>query len=210
MAALKVPSVALLALVSQPVFAWCGPVDHVDLWHREIAEASARTGVPVSWIERVVRAESCGRTRLNGQPIISPAGAMGLMQLMPETWAEMRARYALGPDPYAPRDNILAGAAYLRLMYERFGYPGLYAAYNAGPGRYSMHLKSGKPLPAETRIYLQRVAGGHVAVKPDVGNPEKPALFVVRFQPPPDTSDQAEQLPTSPSVDPLFAVRRRP
>ena len=202
--------VALLMLIAEPASAWCGRVDHVHLWHREIAEASARTGVPVSWIARVMRAESCGRTRLNGLPIVSHAGAMGLMQLMPETWGEMRTRYALGPDPHAPRDNILAGAAYLRLMYQRFGYPGLYAAYNAGPGRYSAHLKSGKPLPAETRIYLQRVAGGHIALKPDVGNPEKPALFVVRFQPPPDTSDQVEQLPASPSVDPLFAVRRHP
>nr|WP_328799515.1 lytic transglycosylase domain-containing protein [Sandaracinobacteroides hominis] len=185
-------------------------MDQVYLWHREIADASARTGVPVSWIERVVRAESCGRTRLNGQPIVSPAGAMGLMQLMPETWGEMRTRYALGPDPHAPRDNILAGAAYLRLMYERFGYPGLYAAYNAGPGRYSAHLKSGKPLPAETRIYLQRVAGGHVAAKPIGRKPEKPALFVVRFQQPPDAADKVGQLPASPSVDPMFAVRRRP
>lgn len=202
--------VALLMLIAEPASAWCGPVDHVNLWHREIAEASIQTGVPVSWIERVMRAESCGRTRLNGEPIISPAGAMGLMQLMPETWAEMRARYALGSDPYAPRDNILAGAAYLRRMYDRFGYPGLYAAYNAGPGRYSMHLKSGKALPAETRIYLQKVAGEHSVAKPEIGNPAKPALFVVRFQQPPDAADPVEQLPTSPSVDPLFAVRRRP
>jgi hypothetical protein len=43
-------------------------------------------------------------------------------------------------DPHAPRDNILAGTLYLRLMYDRFGYPGLFGAYNAGPGRYASYL----------------------------------------------------------------------
>jgi soluble lytic murein transglycosylase-like protein len=97
-------------------------------------EASQRLGVPIAWIERVMRAESGGRTRLGGRPIVSRAGAMGLMQLMPTTWADMRGWLSLGHDPFDPRDNILAGTCHLRLMYDRFGYPGLFAAYNAGPG----------------------------------------------------------------------------
>jgi len=48
---------------------------------------------------------------------LSPQGAMGLMQIMPNTWAGLRARHGLGADPYEPRDNILAGAAYLREMH---------------------------------------------------------------------------------------------
>ena len=63
----------------------------------------------------------------------SPKGAMGLMQIMPETYAALRARYALGANPYDPRDNILAGAAFLRELHDRYGTPGFLAAYNAGP-----------------------------------------------------------------------------
>jgi soluble lytic murein transglycosylase-like protein len=84
---------------------------------------------------------------------------MGLMQLMPGTWAAMRARLGLGADPHAPRDNILAGTLYLRLMYDRFGYPGLFGAYNAGPGRYASYLAGRASLPGETRNYMAAVAG---------------------------------------------------
>jgi hypothetical protein len=96
---------------------------------------------------------------------------MGLMQIMPATWAELRAEHGLGADPFAPRDNILAGAAYLRAMHARFGFPGLFAAYNAGPTRYQSHLTTGDPLPAEPRAFVARVTGliGETA-SPDVPN----------------------------------------
>jgi hypothetical protein len=58
---------------------------------------------------------------------------------------------------FAPRDNIPAGAAYLRAMHGRFGFPELFAAYNAGPGRVQSHLTTGDPLPAETVAYAARV-----------------------------------------------------
>jgi soluble lytic murein transglycosylase-like protein len=132
----------------------------LDRWSDPVAEASARFGIPQDWIRRVMRAESGGRTELNGRPIESPKGAMGLMQVMPRTWEAMRRRYGLGSDPHDPRDNILAGAAYLREMHDRFGYPGLFAAYNAGPGRYAEHLSTGRRLPVETIAYVASVAGG--------------------------------------------------
>ena len=138
--------------------------DSVTRWQPYIVEASARFGVPEAWIARVIRAESGGLTMLAGRPITSRAGAMGLMQLMPATWAEMRAAHHLGIDPHNPRDNILAGAAYLRLMVDRFGYPGLFAGYNAGPGRYANHLATGRALPGETRAYLAKLAPGHATV----------------------------------------------
>src|SRR3546814_21074352 len=47
---------------------------------------------------------------------------------------------------------------YLRRMYERFGYPGLFAASNAGPARYAAHLRTGRTLPGETRSYLATLA----------------------------------------------------
>ena len=133
--------------------------DAVSRWQPYIDEASSRFGVPVRWITRVMRAESAGRTTRGGRPIRSPAGAIGLMQLMPPTWAEMRRRLGLGSDPDEPRANILAGTLYLRLMYDRFGYPGLFGAYNAGPVRYAAYLDGRQRLPGETRAYLAQVAG---------------------------------------------------
>jgi soluble lytic murein transglycosylase-like protein len=158
-------------------------------WRHYIAEASARFGVPAQWIEDVIRAESGGRTMLGGRPIVSPAGAMGLMQLMPATWSDMRRRLKLGADPHAPRDNILAGTFYLRLMYDRFGYPGLFAAYNAGPASYAAFLAGRRSLPAETRLYLASLAGPG-AGRPYVTGPSTPApqprpaiFFAVRHGP---------------------------
>lgn len=158
MAALIRPRL-LGALLAALLAAAPAHADPIAQWRLYIAEASERFGVPAEWIERVMRAESGGRTHIGGKPITSRAGAMGLMQIMPGTWAELRAAHGLGPDPHDPRDNILAGAAYLRAMFDRFGYPGLFAAYNAGPARYAAYLQRGRPLPGETRAYLETVAG---------------------------------------------------
>lgn len=114
-----------------------------------ITEASQRFGIPEHWLVAIMRAESAGAARAE-----SAKGAMGLMQIMPDTWEELRARYGLGRDPFDPRDNILASAAYLRELHDRFGSPGFLAAYNAGPTRYAEHLATGRPLPRETRDYV--------------------------------------------------------
>lgn len=118
-----------------------------------VTEAAQRFGIPEAWIYAVMRIESRGDARA-----ISPKGAMGLMQIMPATWTVLRARYGLGSDPYDPRDNILAGAAYLREMHDRYGAPGFLAAYNAGPGRYEAYRATGRPLPAETVTYVAMIA----------------------------------------------------
>ena len=117
-----------------------------------VAEASHRFALPVSSIRAVMQAESGGDVRA-----LSPKGAMGLMQIMPATWATLRQRYGLGEDPYDPRDNITAGTAYLRELHDRFGERGFLAAYNAGPGRYEEHLATGRPLPVETLSYMATV-----------------------------------------------------
>ena len=130
----------------------------LDRWQDFLAEASRRFGVPEVWIRAVMQAESGGRTILEGRPMTSRAGAMGLMQVMPGTYEEMRRAHRLGSDPHDPRNNILAGTAYLRAMYDRYGYPGLFAAYNAGPERYNEYLRDGRPLPSETRAYLATIA----------------------------------------------------
>jgi soluble lytic murein transglycosylase-like protein len=118
-----------------------------------VTEASKRFDVPEHWIRAVLHVESGAKQRAR-----SSKGAMGLMQIMPKTWTELRARYGLGADPYDPRDNILAGAAYIRELYDRYGAPGFLAAYNAGPGRYERHLASGRPLPDETQAYVATLA----------------------------------------------------
>jgi hypothetical protein len=117
-----------------------------------VAEASRRFGIPVAWIKAVIRLESAGVA-----DAVSSAGARGLMQIMPVTWEYLRERWSLGRNPFDPRDNILAGTAYLRELHDRYGSPGFLAAYNAGPGRYRQYL-AGDPLPAETRAYVARLA----------------------------------------------------
>jgi soluble lytic murein transglycosylase-like protein len=118
-----------------------------------VDEASRRFGLPKAWILAVMAAESGGQ-----QSAVSSKGAMGLMQLMPQTWRELSAELALGDDAFEPRANILAGAAYLRRMYDRFGAPGFLAAYNAGPRRYERFLAGERALPAETRDYVRRIS----------------------------------------------------
>jgi Transglycosylase SLT domain len=118
-----------------------------------VTEASKRFSVPEHWISAVMHVESSAKQRAR-----SSKGAMGLMQIMPKTWTELRARYGLGTDPYDPRDNILAGAAYIRELYDRYGVPGFLAAYNAGPGRYERHLATGRALPDETQTYVATLA----------------------------------------------------
>lgn len=172
MAALNPILAAAALFVAVPAHA-----DTVDRWRPYIDEASTRFGVPVAWIERVMRAESGGRTVLGGRPITSRAGAMGLMQLMPGTWTDMRGALGLGADPHDPRDNILAGTRYLRLMYDRFGYPGCFAAYNAGPARYAAYLAGNASLPGETRTYLAAITGEPPGTRRAAGAAQTNGIF---------------------------------
>ena len=150
---------------------YVAPADSLyDPWGRHIAEAAARHDVPETWIREVIERESSGRRRA-----VSPAGAMGLMQVMPGTWRDLRRRYRLGNDPFDPRDNILAGTAYIREMYERFGSPGFLAAYNAGPGAFSRFLARARPLPRETRRFVAAIAPRIDGISP--GNRAAPTVY---------------------------------
>ena len=147
----------------------------LDRWKSYIDEAASRFKMPPQWIREVMRAESGGQAWLNGAPTRSPAGAMGLMQVMPQTFNELRQRYGLGDNPYDPRSNILAGAAYIREMYDLYGAPGFLAAYNAGPQRMNDFLVKDQPLPSETTAYLAKVAPrlDAPAVVPNPGGPRR-------------------------------------
>lgn len=163
------PAAGPLAQAVQPV-----AQQNDDPFAAHVAEASLRFGIPAHWIRAVRHVESRGNSQA-----VSPKGAIGLMQIMPETWAALRARHALGGDPFEPRDNILAGAAYLREMHDRYGtIAGMLAAYNAGPGRYDEYLVSGRTLPAETRAYVATLA-------PLLGGDALPGAGIA-VAPPPD------------------------
>jgi soluble lytic murein transglycosylase-like protein len=141
------------------------PTQLIKRWSGNVQGAAHRFGVPVLWINAVMRMESGGRTMLSeGQPMVSERGALGLMQVLPGTYDEMRQQYRLGPDPFQPHDNIMAGAAYLRWLKGKYGYPALFAAYNAGPQRVDELLAHGTALPAETQAYIagiNNILGGN-------------------------------------------------
>ena len=145
--AVHMPGLSLAAAEPEPGITTAHP------YGAHVAEAARRFGIPEGWIWAVMRVESNGNRRA-----VSSAGAMGLMQIMPATWADLRTRYHLKSDPFDPRDNIMAGAAYLREMHDRYGNAAaMLAAYNAGPGRYDQFLSRGRPLPPETRAYLAKL-----------------------------------------------------
>ncbi|WP_197435807.1 lytic transglycosylase domain-containing protein [Agrobacterium vitis] len=176
-----------------------------DPWAEHIMEAAKRFTIPERWIRAVMRAESD-----HDPHAISPKGAMGLMQIMPATWTELRAKYGLGDDPYNPRDNILAGSAYLAELHDLYGSPGFLAAYNAGPGRYEKHLVTGGPLPTETIAYMAKIVpliDEHAAVAYRMA--DRPArsewsvapLFVARLTVPVGDKRMADDLSSDQSPD---------
>jgi len=180
---LLAPRAAPVAALAQDAPAERSAPRHPYAGH--VADAARRFGIPERWIWAVMRIESNGDVRA-----VSTAGAMGLMQIMPSTWASLRTRHRLGSDPFDPHDNIMAGAAYLRAMHDRYGnVTAMLAAYNAGPGRYDEHLSRGRPLPTETRAYLAKLApitGGSddsqlvAALPSDPFAWRRAALFAVR------------------------------
>ncbi|MSP00378.1 MAG: lytic transglycosylase [Acetobacteraceae bacterium] len=142
-----------------------------DPWGPYIREASTRFDMPDTWIRALMRQESGGNLYRNGRLITSSAGAMGLMQVMPGTYRELRARHNLGPDPFDPHDNILAGVGYMREMYDIYGAPGFLAAYNAGPNRLDDYLANQRGLPDETRKYVAAIGPSLRHASPRVRSP---------------------------------------
>ncbi len=126
-------------------------------WETIVEEAAHQAMMAPSFVEAVLLAESAGCEYMNGAPTISPAGAMGLMQLMPGTWTRLQSQLHLGRDPFDPTDNIRAGARFLRELYDQFGLEGAVDAYHSGTGTYAEHLRSRKALSPKNLDYLSRV-----------------------------------------------------
>jgi len=116
----------------------------------------------------------------------------------------VRARLGLGTNPDDPRDNILAGTCFLRLMYDRFGYPGLFGAYNAGPGAYAAWLAGDRRLPGETVAYLGTVGGRSQPMSLATQTAAPPPLFIVRRT---VSEDRASSTASEPQAS-LFVVRK--
>ena len=158
---------ALLLLALQILSACVAPVHRytyhppgaaMNLWGPYIHEAAQRFSIPQSWIRAIMNQESGGHQYLHGRLIRSAHGAVGLMQIKPETYAILARRYHLGSDPYNPHDNIIAGSGYIRELYNRFGSPMFVAAYNCGPQCVENYRRYGTPLPGYARAYLAAVA----------------------------------------------------
>ena len=182
-----------------------GPAD--DPWGPYIDEASRRFDVPDSWIRAVMHQESGGHEFINGQFVTSVPGAMGLMQLMPPTYDDMRTQYGLGTDPFDPHDNIVAGTAYIRQMYDVYGSPGFLAAYNTGPGRLDDFLTRNRALPHETRQYVAVIGPQIAGIYPN--SRSQADLMVMNHQISSGTLVAAAQSPTETRSVRMAWARRR-
>ena len=130
------------APVATPVLAsWSEAPSYDDI----IERASATHGVPANLVHALIQVESGYDERA-----VSRTGAIGLMQLMPET-----ARQFNVDDPYDPRQNIDGGVRYLKTLLDRFPLKLALAAYNAGEG--AVRRFRGIPPYAETRGYVARI-----------------------------------------------------
>jgi soluble lytic murein transglycosylase-like protein len=116
-----------------------------------VADASARNNVPAGLVNAVIMAESAGNPSA-----ISPAGAQGLMQLMPDTAASCGVT-----NPFVAEDNVQCGTRYLASLLSRYNnnIELAVAAYNAGPG--AVERYHGVPPYAETRAYVSRVLAAY-------------------------------------------------
>jgi soluble lytic murein transglycosylase-like protein len=111
-----------------------------------IESASLQHDVPVRLVKAVIQVESGFKSRAR-----SSKGAMGLMQLMPQTARQ----YQVGRNPYDPARNIQAGVQYLRKLLNEFELPLALAAYNAGEG--AVRRFGGVPPYAETQAYVKQI-----------------------------------------------------
>ena len=115
-------------------------------WNDYISQVEGQHDLTPGVLRKLIEVESGGWTGAK-----SPAGAIGLTQLMPDTAKE------LGVDPTDPAQNILGGAKYLRKNLDKFNgdYAQAIAAYNAGPNHPAVVKKDWNKLPEETKKYTQ-------------------------------------------------------
>lgn len=125
------------------------PGEGISPWMSVIEEKANRYGVDPALVAAVMTQESGGNARA-----VSPVGAIGLMQLMPETAKGLGVK-----NPFEPVENIEGGAKYLASLLRQFDGNLIFAvaAYNAGPGAVRMY--NGVPPYEETQTYVRKVLG---------------------------------------------------
>ncbi|MFT8419747.1 MAG: transglycosylase SLT domain-containing protein [Acetobacter sp.] len=153
------------------------PGSALNPWGPYIREASDRFSVPQSWIRAVMQQESGGHQYMNGHLTRSVHGAVGLMQIKPDTYAQLAQRYHLGSDPYNPHDNIMAASGYIRELYDRFGSPDFLGAYNCGPQCMENHRSRGAALPGYARAYMAAITPHLNDPVPASSQPAQPATL---------------------------------
>ena len=133
-------------VVSPTPSARLAPTPKVDV-HQAVAEASDRYRLDPDLLDSVIRAESGFNPRA-----VSPKGAQGLMQLMPDTASKLGV-----PNAFDPEANVDGGTRYLRELLERYNFDLIkaLAAYNAGPHRVEQY--KGVPPYRETRHYVASI-----------------------------------------------------
>ncbi|GBR45751.1 murein transglycosylase [Acetobacter pomorum] len=177
-------SLAMLAgCASQPRSSYNPPGPAVDKWGPYIQEASTRFSIPQAWIRAVMQQESGGHQYMHGHLTRSVHGAVGLMQIKPDTYHELAKRYQLGSDPYNPHDNIMAGSGYIRQLYDRFGSPDFLAAYSCGPQCMENHRTRHTALPSYAKAYLAAVSPHLNDPVPNTLSPAN-AIAIANTQPP--------------------------
>ncbi len=134
-------------MLSLPLYRKVQKAGSIRGYEKELKEAAAACGLEWELIAAVIMAES----GFNPQAI-SPKGARGMMQLMPDTWLDLGVK-----DPHDPKQNISAGSAYLKRQLDAFGHNTVLAlaAYNAGPGAVKKYR--GLPPYAETQDFVSKV-----------------------------------------------------
>lgn len=147
----------IYTVIADDVASYNGNAEQVDWITNAICYASAQYQVDPLLITAVMETES--HFSFGTFYTTSSAGAIGLMQLMPDT------AYAIGVNPFDPLDNVLGGASYLRTCLDDFaGYGGYavtdaVAAYNAGPQ--AVYNYGGCPPYAETQDYIVKVSDSY-------------------------------------------------
>ncbi|GAA5070046.1 hypothetical protein GCM10025759_07510 [Lysobacter panacisoli] len=145
----KVLSFTVPAPPGEPAHAGLGNVGppRLDAFPKQFRAAAKATGVDEAWLRAIAHAESGFDANA-----VSPKGAQGVMQLMPQTSRE----YGV-VDPFSDRESIMAGARHLRSLLRRYGNDLTLtaAAYNAGIGAVARY--GGVPPYQETQEYVAKV-----------------------------------------------------